>query len=373
MNRAAGAFVLILVACQGAGSSTEAEIASRAGAIDLQIGLLDGPAPYLFGRLSGIVEDSTGRIFVSDFSANEIRVFDPAGGFLFSFGREGQGPGEFRGPCCLALSPEGELWARDGGNRRYVGFRIASDRAEPIATLRMAHSDGMHYAPLSFAPDEFIDIGYHTSPAGLLQLQRFHLGDSGSVLRSELVEEPSSAQLGTVVKGERTTRQFFPQPYGPRFLVAYGSDGIWASAVSSRDIVTLHDLGGATRTINGQTKDGPPLSSDDRASAERMIDGFMQMGGGIRSDYPEIPERKAPLAGLMFDQAGQLWVSLNTVAEQPARAILYDREGRIVGETTWPRHVSLAFPAWIGRDHAIGITTDSLGVQRIARVQFSSR
>jgi hypothetical protein len=183
--------------------------------------------------------------------------------------------------------------------------------------------------------------------------------------------EPEPSELGTVEKGDRTTRLFFPQPFGPQSLVAFGPDGMWATAVSSRFDITLHDASGVTHTITGQVTQGPPLSADERASAASRIESYVRTGGGTATDYPRIPDRKPPLAALMFDRAGQLWVSFSTEAGEPARATIYDSEGAAVGERTWPGRVKLAFPAWIGRDHALGITTDSLGVQRIARVRFA--
>ena len=47
--------------------------------------------------------------------------------------------------------------------------------------------------------------------------------------------------------------------------------------------------------------------------------------------------------------------------------------GELVGERTWPHDVSLAFPAWIGQDRALGLATDTLGVQQVVRIQFGSR
>jgi hypothetical protein len=358
-----------MAACNGAPESVALDTDSLAGVVDLQIGVLDGPAPYVFGRISGIVEDHLGRIFVSDHTANEIRVFSSEGDFQFSIGRAGSGPGELRGPCCLAFAPDGTLWIRDGGNRRYVGYSVTADRAEPRSTLRMAHSDGWHNAPLSFtAEGELVDTGYRISPTGSADLQRFYLRESGLVLRSFPIQEPAPEELGTVVSREQLSTLFFPQPFGPEFLVAYGPDAIWAAAVSSRYHITGYASGVVIWTVTDQTPEGPTLSAEDLVWAQNRIAAYIQNGGGARADYPQVPDRKPPLAALMFDQVGRLWVSFNTPAPEHARANVYDRTGGLVGERTWPREVNLAFPAWLGADHAVGIATDTLGVQRIARV-----
>lgn len=375
MRRAFLGLLVLLSACEGQGeASANAMVEALSGVVDLRIGVLDGPAPYVFGRVAGIVEGPLGRIFVADQLVHEIRVFDTDGAFLFSIGREGQGPGEVTGPCCLSFAPDGTLWVRDGGNTRYVGFKITEHNAEPIATVRMAHSDGWLYAPLLFTADNgFIDIGHRFDPrVGGEELVRFSLRDDGDVVRSEVIQEPSPQVLGTVVRQDRLNRLYFPQPFGPRFLVAYGPGGMRASAVSSRLLVSGYSADGAAWSIAGDAAPGPVLSPEELARAQERIDGYVQRGGGVRSDYPSVPERKTPLSGLMFDREGQLWVAFASAPAVPARANVYNL-GELVGERTWPHDVSLAFPAWIGPDHALGIATDTLGVQQVVRIQFESR
>jgi 6-bladed beta-propeller len=371
-RRAALVFVLLLPACgDGAGSSPDTVANVVDGTIDLQIGVLDGPAALVFGRVSGIVEDGAGRILVSDLMANEVRVFDVDGEFIYSIGRGGEGPGELRGPCCLAFSPDGTLWVRDGGNKRYVAFAIGPTAAEPVATLRMAHSDVWFHAPLiDIADSDYIDTGHRFDETGRTDLVRFHLRPDGGVIRSEVVDQSTPEELGTVVRQDRTSRMFFPQPFGPESLVAWGPHGEWASAVSSRFEVTIHDAAGGTESVTGPPEQGPLLSSTEIDIARKRLDDYVRLGGGSASDYPAVPERKTQLADLMFDQQGRLWVSFNAAEGQPSRAAVFSPAGERVGDRTWPANVNLAFPAWIGGDHALGIATDSLGVQRIARVRF---
>ncbi|MCJ7629056.1 MAG: hypothetical protein MUO50_11805, partial [Longimicrobiales bacterium] len=85
---------------------------------------------------------------------------------------------------------------------------------------------------------------------------------------------------------------------------------------------------------------------------------------------PEVPSKKPPLAGLYFDVTGRLWVELSVEEGQDRRADLYDSRGDLVERRVWPSRVSLRFPAWLGSETVLGITTDSLGVQRVARVRF---
>jgi hypothetical protein len=188
-------------------------------------------------------------------------------------------------------------------------------------------------------------------------------------MRSIGIDEPAPAELGTIVKTAQASIFFFPQPFGPEFLIAYGPDATWATAVSSRFDVTGYAAGSVIWTVADQTPEGPVLSTADVAWAESRIESYVRRGGGARSDYPPIPDRRPPLAALNFDQAGRLWVLFSASENAPARATLYD-DGEAVGQRTWPRNVDLSYPAWLASDHAIGVATDTLGVQRIARVTW---
>ncbi len=59
------------------------------------IGGLDGPGLDVIDRASRVAVDRMGRILVSFYRSAEISVFDSTGVFLRTFGRSGEGPGEY--------------------------------------------------------------------------------------------------------------------------------------------------------------------------------------------------------------------------------------------------------------------------------------
>lgn len=65
------------------------------------------------GELSGIAVDHAGNVYVSDFSAAKVWVFDRNGNPLPGIGRKGQGPGEFDAPTGLGVGPDTRLYVRD--------------------------------------------------------------------------------------------------------------------------------------------------------------------------------------------------------------------------------------------------------------------
>jgi 6-bladed beta-propeller len=69
----------------------------------------------------GFAQDEDGRIYIADMTRNEAMIFDQAGMYIKSFGRSGQGPGEFLQPWHL-LTWNGRILVSDTGNRRIQFF-----------------------------------------------------------------------------------------------------------------------------------------------------------------------------------------------------------------------------------------------------------
>lgn len=63
----------------------------------------DDPDRAFYGP-SAIGVDARGRIYVVDRRNHRVQVFDAEGEFLRSFGRQGQGPGEFSSPTWIATT-----------------------------------------------------------------------------------------------------------------------------------------------------------------------------------------------------------------------------------------------------------------------------
>lgn len=70
----------------------------------LQIGSAEATRDeYLFSSIVSVQRLTDGRIAIADRAAHAVRIYDSTGHFLRSFGREGSGPGEFRGIALLAV------------------------------------------------------------------------------------------------------------------------------------------------------------------------------------------------------------------------------------------------------------------------------
>jgi sugar lactone lactonase YvrE len=72
----------------------------------------------LFYMPSDVAVDKEGNVYVLDSGNHRIQKFDPEGKYVASFGRQGQGPGEFQYPQSIDIDTEGNIYVADSGNQK---------------------------------------------------------------------------------------------------------------------------------------------------------------------------------------------------------------------------------------------------------------
>jgi len=108
----------------------------------------------LFYMPADIAFDSKDNIYILDSGNHRIQKFDANGKYLATFGRQGEGPGEFQYPMSLDIDTEGYLYISDPQNQR----------------IQILKPNGA----------EFTTIPMHENPAGKTRLFR-----SGQMLMAE--------------------------------------------------------------------------------------------------------------------------------------------------------------------------------------------
>ncbi|MBC8003290.1 MAG: hypothetical protein H7X97_11955 [Opitutaceae bacterium] len=88
-----------------------------------------GNGPGEFDRAEGIGVDAQGRIYVADSCNHRIQVFSPDGVFLRTYGRAGSGRGELSYPYDVRVDAEGRQYVCEFGNSR---VQIFDARDQPI-------------------------------------------------------------------------------------------------------------------------------------------------------------------------------------------------------------------------------------------------
>lgn len=371
--------VVLVVACVpgcGDGASTgEPAAPVREARVDLEIGSADGSGPDVFGRVGGLLELADGRIVVSDMLANEIRVFGKDGEHLFSFGREGDGPGDLGGPCCLALGPDGLVWIRETSNGRYSAFQVLTDRAEYRRSITQQHGASGLMAPTTFSSaGRLVDVGARPADGGGFERVRFHMDGSGEVVETEVAIPASLTDLGSHQVEGRINGQpalvFLWQPFASRAVSGHGPDGRWALGVSGRYELEAWQ-GAVMDTLRGELLEGPVLSAEERKAGREVMERDAGRVGLAASELPyDVPERRTPVDQIYYDAQGRLWVERSVPADSARLADVWNDEGEVVEQRRWPADVRLGLVGWVGSSHALGIRRDELGVEHVVRLRW---
>ena len=89
---------------------------------ELSIGEVEGDKNYMFGSVILFNTDKDGNFYVADYDNQRILKYDSDGKHLLTFGREGQGPGEFRSLSIPRFDKDNNLFITDTLNRRISIF-----------------------------------------------------------------------------------------------------------------------------------------------------------------------------------------------------------------------------------------------------------
>ena len=375
----AAALLLSAAACADGDKSEDPSVPHDVpifeGTIDLEIGRLDGDDPYLFSYIRDVAADEEGRVLAADRQTHEIRVFEPDGGFAFRFGGPGEGPGEMTYPNGLQFGQEGELWVRE--SVRYSVFTLGPAKAEFQRVLRSLTPGHIGVRdPFTFdAHGQLVAVGPVRGDDDVSLEARLRLRHDGAVDTMIMADAERQSVSQTTVPFNRAGIggfMFVHRPFGPQWRHAHANGGTWAEAVTGEYSINYHHPDGTVSVIEGPALQGPPLSADDREEARSRMDRDIERTGIDKHPF-DIPDRKPPLSRMFFDRAGRLWI-VKTMAEGATvrEADVWD-ETVLVARYRWPSRVRNEPTPWATESTLYGVTTDSLDVQRVARVRFRVR
>jgi hypothetical protein len=234
------------------------------GAPLLDLGAVDGPAEYLFSWVGAVALLDNGRLAVADRS-NRVRFYEPDGSYFGSFGREGDGPGEFRGIVGMWPRDDGALVVLDAGQWRLT---VVSDGS--LASSHPIRPPGMN------SPEA---AGMLTDGSIVIREMIFKIPESGFepvpvIARHVTLDE---ATPDTVLEGK-----------GPRFGPVTWSDG--GSIVTSplfESGLMIAAAGERIVTADCREPEFRELEPEPEARLRRIV----RWDGGDRTVRPEDVER----------------------------------------------------------------------------------
>ena len=354
----------------------------------LSIGQLSGPDELLFGRIVSARRDANGNVVVADGQALEVRIFNVEGRHIQSLGRDGEGPGEFRrlsGAWPIRYRDESsvdsrQIIAADSELDRITRF---SGEGTPMGTATLAGRDDMSIRTVGLAgPNAVLS---RASPYNLLGFATF--GGASVVEMAEAMfggEENrrvlfvrhrlDGALVDTLAEGKDPAMGNVARGDGAfSFAIPFSSES--ASAGSPDGVVVADGVGyeirvfgedGSLRMIAG-LDDAPPIRTDElleryvRGSAERderavreAIEQYQQV---------PVPDSLPGYNDVLFTEEGEIWARRYRLpGESMARWDVFAPDGVYLGRVAVP--VSFRIEE-VGRDMALGVHTDELGVERV--------
>lgn len=345
---------------------------------ELRIGVVDGDPMREFGFIAGLAVDDSGRIYVLDSMARQIRIFDPGGRFVNAFGRRGSGPGELSSPSAVLIGGGDTILVPDVRNGRVQRFLTDGS---PAGHSPMDLARGF---PLSWATRDGLlleELRPHPSSAsGEAPPALVLLRDGRGRVVDTLLEMEESGAL-QYRNGMAHMVAFSPEP---RWTLL--EDGRLASGRLSAYRLEIRDRNGRLERVVTKSFERKPLrDSDRRALRERIRESYGR--GPLSADREhmirtmEFGTHFPAFASLFGGPHGTLWVqrALQVSSFEPhemagfgLHAIaapeydIFDREGRYVGAITPPRGFD---PMMARGEHLYGVQRDDLDVQYVVRLR----
>ena len=323
--------------------------------------LTDTGSPDEFGGVSSVALGPDEMVYVADARNREVRVFGLDGSHRRTFGREGEGPGEFQslnslawaGDRLLTFDPEqgriGE-WSADG---EWLGQRRTQTGVTgPPDVLRM----------FAVGPDEVFrhDVGprLETRYVGLNSR-----GDTGDTLTR--LSGPSSGPPAYIECKYERSLAVFVVPFAPRFLQHPGPNGVLYSALSSdyRIFVTRDD-GAEVLMVIDRPLSAESFGSDEWRAANEEYHEWREARPGASCDprQPTRPDAKPFIENLFVAPDGKLWVEVVRTAGN--RWEVFDTGGELLASVPAPPRREEVVPAF-GPGYLLTVRRDSLDLDHI--------
>ena len=337
-----------------------------------------GPGPDMgeatpgdFGEAVSVALDpGEDEVYVVDRQNCRISVFGVDGIHRRTFGRCGEGPGEFS-PFFYSIAWAGDkLLAFDFGGGRIGEFTADGEWLGQRKVLGMmgggwtfalypAGSGHVYAMSLTGGHDD------ESNQFGGRRLASAYLGHAAAGETADTVfplSPPETSGNVTCEWGEGYLG-FFANPYAARFLQHPAAGGTLYSAMSDEYRVVVTRGSDTLRVIKRELAP-EPVSDEEWDALSDQFGAWLddKPGASCKPRSPGRPSAKPFLEGVFFDVAGRLWVEVARTGGN--RWELFDAEGRLLAQMPAGKRKKAALPA-LGAGHVATIRQDSLDLDHV--------
>ena len=331
----------------------------------LDIGTASGNSEHELYRAFDGVRFADGRIAVVNQGSRQVRVFGADGEFLYLFGAEGDGPGEFQGPYRIWRMAGDSLVVFDSRNQRFSWFDSNGEfsHASVLQPIYMNAPDVVSVSPSIIVADHFFEPAEQGFKDQTLFVVRHDLdGLTGDTIGT--YPFGSFGQLGP------PELRFGGGPvFEAKTAVASAGDSVFVGRGEEWE-VEIRSATGALRGLLrwvGEDREvtSAHLKERERETRERFADSpIPDIVDVILDESIPVADRFPSLSDLYVDRVGSLWVETyrRPGSEGPDRWLVFNSEGRFVCHGSIPGDMRLFE---IGTDYILGMERDEMDVEHV--------
>lgn len=361
-----------LLACDGSAPAADGN-GANGWSLEEQLRLAGTPQQE-FGAVTAVAADRDDNIYVFDAFAQQVHVFDSAGAFSHSIGRQGEGPGELANAANIGVGPAGRVWIPDLRPPRISLFErdgtflTAIPREGYSATGtwdRPVDADGNYTDWKVRFPGE--DTG-----AGIAEVQRSPVvlrwdGEAGESAEADSFPPLEFTQEMAQIGGREAPRVFF----AGRTLSALDGRGAFWFAHSREYRVYKRSLEGDTLLVVALDAEPAPVAEAD---VQAVRDHYASRPSRYAEDYINaLPTEKPVILAIFADGDGNLFVMPETRAAKGGTAIdAFGPDGAYWGRAELPQPVGTTLlgtrPAYATDRYLLLAGVDTVGQPYVIRL-----
>lgn len=297
----------------------------------------------LFGRIAGTAVTNSGNVFIGDWDANKIYVFDKYGVYLDEIGGEGSGPGEFRSIYYMKIFGN-KLYAYDFNLRRLSLF---STEDHSLLSVQLMKFDGKKNSELSGRSSDSFHIldsqnfliqfvpGLFDAPDDKRIQYLYIVSQNGKILSDKILELPWGKEFIT----DRVDPKFLVVPYARKALINVSNGFIytlWTEDLAVKKI----DLNGSFISAFYYPIRKEKLSRQELLSLKDFEDPHSQ---SMIKDAA-LPDTWPPISDFIIDDESRFWISVHTKETKTKAWWILNEQGELIARFNWPedraiRHV----------------------------------
>jgi len=260
---------------------------------DLSIGGNENDDNYYFPTgITGLNVDEDGNIYVSDIGNSRVQQYDKTGKFIRTFGRKGQGPGEFRFPSQIQFDIEGNICVFDSRFIQIFARNGISKNKIPMKTVP-------NYGFLTAKGTIFgtVQIGFESGGPKEAVIKLDREGGSPQTIADFSAEHKASHN------------SIVWHSYSSRVIISPVDTAFFCYGLSTNYRIFLADEEGKTILIIEKEEKPLPISSKEKDSVKKgPLAGEWRSGKANLREELVFPDHRPYFSRILADNAGRIYV-----------------------------------------------------------------